>query len=280
MVVRVAWVAGASSGLCLCLWAWRRRVLQMVEEERRLRLEERRGRTRAEIALRNFKKSERSGFLPVAKIGVLRTPFVKRAGTPRQGGVCPTSRGVVELEAPVTASSLEGLEGFSFVWVVFEFHASTESRRVASKVSPPRGYGKKVGWVATRSPHRANPLGLSLVRLDRVDSRRLRLEVSGVDACDGTPVLDVKPWVPWDAPFETPRVPEWVSRQDSLRETSWSPEAASQLEELAALATHYEGDVEGARRAIGELLVQDPRNNRARNSRATAAYRIEFGGTD
>lgn len=258
--------------------AWRIRCLhRRVADEKRLRAEERRGRTRAEVALRNRNKRE-SG---LRRIGVIRTPFVKRAGTPRQGLVCPSGRGKLVLDVHV---SLDGLDQFSHVWLIFDFHANTNVATV-TKVSPPRGYGDRVGWVATRSPHRLNPIGLSLAKLDQVAGGELRL--SAVDLCDGTPVYDVKPFVPWDQPGSF-RVPDWVSRDDSLRDVTWSDAAIKGLSDHAGpiIDDLYGADHAMARRAIDELLLQDPRNKRERNRRwnkescLNASYRIWFGDVE
>ena len=244
-------------GAALVVLSWRRSEKQRAEAlvarellavERKLRLEERRGRTRAEASLRNLRKEglrpsrpeagAKNGALALVPIGVVRTPFPKRAGTPRQGSVCPRSRGLLQLSAKssrkVTAAALEGLEDYGHAFLIFEFHANTDdpTRRAASKVQPPRGYGARVGWLATRSPHRANALGLSLVRLDRVDAPNLRVYLGALDLCDGTPVFDLKPYVPWDSVRDY-RVPAWVSQDDAMRQVTWTPEAR-----VAFLETH------------------------------------------
>mmetsp|Transcript_18360 Transcript_18360/g.57368 ORF Transcript_18360/g.57368 Transcript_18360/m.57368 type:complete len:213 (+) Transcript_18360:213-851(+) len=182
-----------------------RRAKRALERERTLRQEERRGRTRAEASLRNVRKRDTHGRgRLVEPIGTVSTPFVKRSGTPRQGAVCPAARGIVKFDANshacVASAALDGLEEYSHCWLVFEFHANTDAAFRAAKVAPPRGYGAKVGWLATRAPHRAIPLGLSLVRIDGVDAAKLEVRVSALDLCDGTPVWDLKPYVPWDAP--------------------------------------------------------------------------------
>mmetsp|Transcript_3087 Transcript_3087/g.9405 ORF Transcript_3087/g.9405 Transcript_3087/m.9405 type:complete len:830 (+) Transcript_3087:1230-3719(+) len=239
-----------------------RRAKRALERERTLRQEERRGRTRAEASLRNVRKRDTHGRgRLVEPIGTVSTPFVKRSGTPRQGAVCPAARGIVKFDANshacVASAALDGLEEYSHCWLVFEFHANTDAAFRAAKVAPPRGYGAKVGWLATRAPHRAIPLGLSLVRIDGVDAAKLEVRVSALDLCDGTPVWDLKPYVPWDAPAAPIRYPEWVARDDALAGVKWSPAAAAALETLAPprLAVHgYRGDdaVAAARDAKAE----------------------------
>ncbi|KAL3936685.1 MAG: hypothetical protein SGARI_002448 [Bacillariaceae sp.] len=92
---------------------------------------------------------------------------------------------------------------FSHIWILFVFHLNTQSsikqRRFKSKIAPPALGGKKVGIYATRSPHRANPIGITLCKLDKIQidgPHQVTLHVSGLDLVDGTPVLDIKPYVP------------------------------------------------------------------------------------
>lgn len=284
----------APMSLLVAWYVWHRirELKRMVSEEKRLRLEERRGRTRAEVCLRNMRKEQGrqvEGGLVLRRIGVVRTPFVKRAGTPRQGQVCPSSRGRLILDRKscrnVTAASLDGLDAYSHAWLLFEFHANTDDpgERVASKVCPPRGYGERVGWMATRSPHRANPIGLSLVKLESVDRTKLEISLSAIDLCDGTPVLDLKPYVPWDQPNSCV-VPDWVAADDTLRSVTWRQRAVDDLCQHAALLLSdlYDiSEIDVAKDAINQLLRHDPRNKRRRNARRTNivdddAYRICF----
>jgi len=277
------------------------RLRRLLDRERRLRGEERIGRTRAEVSLRNVRKAAAAraalaaapgaaagaAAAPrvgagrvVVPIGRVSSPFDKRAGTPRQGAVCPAGRGVLKLDggchACVSGVALDGLEAYSHAWLLFEFHGNTDHGFRSAKVAPPRGYGAKVGWLATRSPHRATPLGLSLVKIEAVDVRRAEVRLSALDLCDGTPVWDLKPYVPWDAPPPgAARYPAWVSQADELGAVDWTPRAAAGLEaQAAALARRgYDVDVDGgaldaARAAITQVLRQDPRNKRQRNGRA------------
>lgn len=126
----------------------------------------------------------------VRPIGVVRSPFKVHAGTPRQPGVEPVADGEIELR-PGLQNLLKDLATFSHVWVLFWCNYS---RGWNEQVVPPRDV-KKRGVLATRAPHRPNPIGLSVVRLLGVKGRTLR--VRGLDMLDGTPVLDLKPYVPY-----------------------------------------------------------------------------------
>lgn len=136
-----------------------------------------------------------------APIGVVRTAFAEKFGIPRQPGMVLEAKGVIELDKhPFFALACQKLETFSHLWIVFVFH-DHGARDWKPSIRPPRlGGRKKVGVLASRSPHRPNPIGLSAVRLDRIDfenKKGVRIYVSGVDLLDGTPVLDIKPYIPF-----------------------------------------------------------------------------------
>ena len=132
----------------------------------------------------------------ISPIAILRTPFAEKFGVPRQGGLVPAAEGRVEFLSTFAAPEFtRGLEAFSHVWLVTGFHGNPPWSGSAV-VRPPRlGGNERVGVFASRSPNRPNGLGLSLVRLQAVEPGVLR--VAGVDAVDGTPVYDVKPYLPW-----------------------------------------------------------------------------------
>ena len=134
-----------------------------------------------------------SGLKPVA---VLRTPFAEKFGVPRQSGIVPAAEGRVEF-FPEFASPdfVRGLDAFSHVWLVTGFHKNPPWDGAAT-VRPPRlGGNERVGVFASRSPLRPNGLGLSLVRLLAIEAGALRVE--GIDCVDGTPVYDIKPYLPY-----------------------------------------------------------------------------------
>ncbi|CAH1254409.1 TRMO [Branchiostoma lanceolatum] len=129
-------------------------------------------------------------------IGYLESCFKQKAGTPRQPTVCDLSKAKLTISRSIFNNpehSLDGIEKFSHLWVVFVFHMN-EGEAVKAKVKPPRLDGVKVGVFATRSPHRPNPIGLTLAKLDKVEGDTLHL--SGIDILDGTPILDIKPYIP------------------------------------------------------------------------------------
>lgn len=128
-------------------------------------------------------------------IGRIESCFEEKFGTPRQSGLVPEARGRVVFSEEVPAGACRGLAGFSHVWLVFLFDQVGEDE-ARWFVRPPRlGGNEKLGVFATRSPFRPNRIGLSLVKLEAVADDSL--EVSGLDLVEGTPILDVKPYLPF-----------------------------------------------------------------------------------
>lgn len=122
----------------------------------------------------------------------MRSPWKELAETPRQPRAAEGVRGTIELlPGHGYEDAIADLDGWDYVWVIFWFHRTLHYR---PKVTPPRSERKR-GVLSTRSPHRPNPIGLSVLRL--VERQKRALVVEDLDLVDGTPVLDVKPYVPW-----------------------------------------------------------------------------------
>lgn len=131
-------------------------------------------------------------------IAIVHSCFTEKFGTPRQPGVNNSATATIELLPPYNdPEAFEGLENFSHIWVIFSFHKH-RNHRWTPKVRPPRlGGNKRIGVFATRSSFRPNSLGLSALKLEKVESgsRGVYLTVSGQDLIDGTPILDIKPYI-------------------------------------------------------------------------------------
>lgn len=187
----------------------------------------------------------------VSPVGIVRSCFKEKFAIPRQPQLAPAARGVLELLPPFDqGDAVEGLEQVSHVWLLFLFHQALEDKP-RLKVRPPRlGGNKSMGVFATRATHRPNGIGQSVVRLEGVEPGRLLL--SGIDLLDGTPVLDIKPYVPYaDSVAEASNLmasdaPEPISVQ-------WSESALPQAH------THALRLGEPLVELIEQCLAQDPR---------------------
>jgi len=143
----------------------------------------------------------------IEPIAHIRTDFPEKFGLPRQSGLGSLIRGRVVLDKPFnTMDALRGIGQFSHLWLIWEFSCVADRAHFEPLVRPPRlGGNERVGVFASRSPFRPNRLGLSLVRLMDVMDKETgpELLVSGIDMVDGTPIYDIKPYLPYcEAPAD------------------------------------------------------------------------------
>ncbi len=134
-------------------------------------------------------------------IATIHTDFAEKFGIPRQSGRVPEAQGrIVFLPEYRDPEALRGIEGFSHLWLLFDFSMAHRDGW-SPTVRPPRlGGNRRVGVFASRSPFRPNPIGLSSVRLtavERTAAEGVVLHVAGVDLLDGTPLFDIKPYLPF-----------------------------------------------------------------------------------
>ncbi|MEA3235310.1 tRNA (N6-threonylcarbamoyladenosine(37)-N6)-methyltransferase TrmO [Pseudomonas mosselii] len=187
----------------------------------------------------------------VSPVGIVRSCFKEKFAIPRQPQLAPAARGVLELLPPFDqGDAVEGLEQVSHVWLLFLFHQALEDKP-RLKVRPPRlGGNKSMGVFATRATHRPNGIGQSVVRLEGVEPGRLLL--SGIDLLDGTPVLDIKPYVPYaDSVAEASNL--MASDAPEPIRVQWSESALPQAH------THALRLGEPLVELIEQCLAQDPR---------------------
>ena len=197
--------------------------------------------------------------MEIEPIGFLKTCFGSKFAVPRQPGLCPSAWGTLKFtEKYRSAESVRGLEGFSHVWLVFGFH-KTEGEDWHPTVRPPRlGGNERVGVFASRSTYRPNGLGLSLVKLDGISLEKKDgleppiLQVSGVDLVDGTPIYDVKPYLPYA---------ESISHAESGYAGGPVPRLEVKMEDAAA--ENFSALDERSRHVITESLSLDPRPSAA-----------------
>lgn len=187
----------------------------------------------------------------LSSVARVRTGFREKFGVPRQSGLVPEARGRVVFEPPYRSKdALRGIEGFSHLWLIWGFDRNKGEKEVFhATVRPPRlGGNAHVGVFATRSPFRPNGLGLSLVTLERVDwdaPDGPALIVGGVDMADGTPVFDVKPYIP--AVESVPDARAGFAAEDAAKlGVDFPPELLARV-----------GEADGT--AITGILAQDPR---------------------
>ena len=188
-------------------------------------------------------------------IGVVHSPYKQKFAIPRQPNLVPTGRGTIELFSDFTdLNCLRGIEHFSHLWVLFFFHATAE-RGWSSTVQPPRlGGRRKVGVFASRSPFRPNPIGISVLKYrDHVlFEGKVCIEVQGIDILDGTPVFDIKPYIPYADALEDANGSYANTKPAADFEVSFTNEVEYKLKEL-------EGNFPKLKTFISQVLSQDPR---------------------
>ena len=133
-------------------------------------------------------------------IAYIRTEFPEKFGVPRQSGLAAALRGTIIFDPEYrNADALRGLDGFSHLWIIWEFSANAEKKDWQPTVRPPRmGGNERMGVFATRSPFRPNPLGLSCVEIESIRYDLPEgpvIHVKGADLMDGTPIYDIKPYI-------------------------------------------------------------------------------------
>ena len=200
---------------------------------------------------------------PIARI---HSDFSTKFGIPRQSGLVEELRAVVEFEREFRApEAFRGLEGFSHLWLLWHF---TQSQGWSPTVRPPRlGGNQRVGVFATRSPFRPNPIGLSCVKLEGVrheDGFGDVLIVAGADLMDGTPIYDIKPYLPY-ADAHPEALGGFAPSPKETIEVKSPPELLQKLPE-------------GQREALLGVLAQDPRPQYQNDPERV--YGMSFGGWD
>ncbi len=195
-------------------------------------------------------------------IGHIRSCFTEKFAIPRQPGLAPSASARLKLAEPFNRPDMvRGLETFSHIWLLFLFHDAVDEGWKAA-VRPPRlGGSVRKGVWATRSPHRPNFIGLSVVKLEDMDlSDGVELLLSGVDLLDGTPVIDIKPYLP-DSDCPVGAVAGWPGEAFAALEVRFSSEARE-------FCSNYERNT-GTPLAtlISEVLRADPRPASQRSRR-------------
>jgi tRNA-Thr(GGU) m(6)t(6)A37 methyltransferase TsaA len=189
----------------------------------------------------------------ISPIAYAHTPYREKFGVPRQPGLSLSAEGEIIMEKEHSREeAFQGLSGISHVWLIFGFHLNEQEPH--SVKAPRLGGNQKIGVFASRAPYRPNGLGLSVVELISLKWKndRLALRVRGPDIVDGTPIYDIKPYLPYCDQVSNARI-DWVEEQDfpKLSLVEFSEPA---LDQLAAL------DITGTLKSlIMETILLDPR---------------------
>lgn len=183
-------------------------------------------------------------------IAKIHTDFPAKFGIPRQSGLVPSLKATIVFEPEFrNADALRGLEDFSHLWLIWEFSEAVRSEW-SPTVRPPRlGGNRRMGVFATRSPFRPNPIGLSCVKLEEIilqGENAPMLRVSGADMLDGTPIYDIKPYLP----FTDSRIDATGGFADGVKNRCLTVKCP---EELLRLIPEIQ------RQAVLDILGQDPR---------------------
>ncbi len=207
--------------------------------------------------------------MEIEQIAHFRSPFASKFGIPKQSGLAGNIPGTIVFEPKFRcADALRGLEGFDYLWLIWEFSANRHAAASPVVRPPLLGGNVKMGVFATRSPFRPNRLGLSSVKISGIETDTPDgpvILVSGADLMDGTPIYDIKPYIAYADSHEGVRCGFVDGHSDTRLEVDIPPAAAAQLtaEEAAALR---------------EVLSLDPRPRYQDNP--DKVYGMPYAGRD
>jgi tRNA-Thr(GGU) m(6)t(6)A37 methyltransferase TsaA len=188
-------------------------------------------------------------------IGRVNSPYKEKFAIPRQPGLVTAARGSITLLANANNEELvRGIGQFSHLWLIFVFHA-TQQQGWKPLVRPPRlGGNKKIGVLATRSTFRPNPVGMSVVKLESVEfsHKQVIIHISGLDLLDQTPILDIKPYIPYSDNIDYARAGFAQYEPDQLLNVIFSSKAEKDINK-------YQNEYTDLSIFIEQVLSQDPR---------------------
>jgi tRNA-Thr(GGU) m(6)t(6)A37 methyltransferase TsaA len=193
--------------------------------------------------------------IAIQPIAFIRTPYKQKFAVPRQPGLADAAQGRIEFTPAFNNPDyIRGIQQFSHLWLIFQFHQTTDAQH-SPLIRPPRlGGNQKIGVFASRSTHRPNNLGLSVVKLTGVaqEANQQALLVSGMDIVDNTPIIDIKPYLPYaDAIADANAGYAQHPPPDTLT-VSYTPQSQISLEQHRIEYPHLA-------QVIQQVLSQDPR---------------------
>ncbi len=211
------------------------------------------------------------GTYAVRQIGVIHSCFKEKFGIPRQAGMVSAAVAQLELFPPYNRQEMvRNLEQFSHIWVQFIFHQTLSSGWKATVRPPLLGGKQRVGVFASRTPHRPNHLGLSAVRLEGIDCQpgHCLFHLSGVDFLDQTPVIDVKPYLPYSDAVPTAVAAAYAHGEQPAVSIRFSEQAKAFCDELQLR------NGRDLRQLIIQLIRHDPRPASQRGRRSHFGMRL------
>ncbi len=214
--------------------------------------------------------------LPI--IGIMKSPYKEKFGIPRQPNLVQVESYIDMLEPYSDLLAFEGIEAFSHLWLLWQFHdnKNQQQTKFRAQVRPPRlGGNQKIGVFATRSMYRPSPVGLSVVQLKQVKKvgKAVRVYVTGSDLLDGTPILDIKPYIQYsDAVMEAQS--GYAQDEPERKQVVWTEQAAVQKQQLLQqhkISAQMLSELE-------QVLSLDPRP--AYQEDETRLYKMHFANID
>ncbi|WP_413283924.1 tRNA (N6-threonylcarbamoyladenosine(37)-N6)-methyltransferase TrmO [Vibrio sp. MA40-2] len=206
----------------------------------------------------------------IEPIGVIHTPYKEKFAVPRQPRLAPSATAKLQLIGNANSpEAIRGIEQFSHLWLLFLFDQNLQAGWTPT-VRPPRlGGNERIGVLSTRSPFRPNGIGMSAVELKQVKQTegQVWLELGSVDLVDGTPIIDIKPYIPYsDAIFDANG--GFAQTEPKLLDVTFSTIAEQQL--------RFHANKEQVRAVICEVLAQDPRPAYKKNSTDNKEYAVNL----
>jgi len=193
--------------------------------------------------------------LTITPIGEVESPYKEKFAIPRQPGLVTAAHGKIILTGDTNNAELvKGLAQFSHIWLLFIFHG-TQAQGWKNLVRPPRlGGNKKLGVLATRSTFRPNPIGMSVVKLESIEQKaqQVILHISGLDLLDQTPIIDIKPYIPYSDALSGAKAGFANSEPESKLNVVFSEIAQQTISE-------YNTKIPELALLIEQVLMQDPR---------------------
>lgn len=209
-------------------------------------------------------------------IGYHHSPLTQKFGIPRQPNLVQVSSHIEFVPPYDNVAAFEGIENYSHLWIIWQFHHNRPQANFRPQVRPPRfGGNAKMGVFATRSMYRPSPLGLSVVRLERLEviNHKVRLYIIGADMADGTPIFDIKPYLAF-----SDSITDAISQQidtPSMRKTAIDTKAKQVFDELIRQGVLEDADVQ----IIQGLIAQDPRPA-YRQDEVGTIFALRYDGVD